>query len=96
MIFSADPEGADEQFEAFLDEVLNQLAAIGREGVDLAARLTERYAEFETTVEATDFNTAGASFLMDLRTALHAAGCATADWPRFAPHGQHVRELRTV
>ncbi|MGC5331936.1 hypothetical protein [Micromonospora sp. DT62] len=94
MTFFADQEGTDEQFEAFLDEVVDQLAAIGRGDVDLAARLTDRYAEFETTVEAADFNTACAGFIMDLRTALHAAGCNTADWPRFAPSQQHVRELQ--
>ncbi len=31
MKFFADPEGTDEQFEAFLDEVMDQLPAIGRE-----------------------------------------------------------------
>ncbi|MEH1014219.1 hypothetical protein V6U90_14045 [Micromonospora sp. CPCC 206060] len=50
----ADPAGTDGQFAAFLDEVMDQLAAIGREDVDLAARLSDRYAEFETTVEAAD------------------------------------------
>jgi hypothetical protein len=96
MTFFSDPGGTDGQFEAFLDEVMDQLTAIGREDVDLAARLTDRYAEFETTVEATDFNIAGAGFMMDLRTALHAAGCNTADWPRFAPSHQHIRELQAA
>ena len=68
MTFFADPEGTDEQFEAFLDEVMGQLTAIGREDVDLAARLSDRYAEFETTVEAASSEAAASCVVVRVRT----------------------------
>lgn len=92
MTFTTDRPATDEQFEAFLDEVVAQLENIGRE-VNLAARLGDRFADFATSVQGVDFQSAAAELLVDLRTALHAAGCATPDWPNFFP-GEHViREL---
>lgn len=91
--FASDEEGTDQQFEAFLDEVLAQFDKIGRE-VSLAARFSERVADFATTLRADDFESAVGIFLADLRTALHAAGCNTAGWPRFEPINRTVRELQ--
>lgn len=82
----------DEQFEAFLDEVVSQLDNIGRE-VNLGARLRDRVADFATSMPASDFPSAASVFLADLRTALHAAGCNTPDWPRFEASEHVVREL---
>jgi len=92
MTFVSTPHGTDEQFEEFLDEVLVQLENIGREA-NLAARLQDRVADFAASVNATDFSMAAAAFLMDLRTALHAAGCHTPDWPAFEATDHKVREL---
>lgn len=92
MFFVTTEPSTDEQFEGFLDEVIVQMDAIGRE-VNLAARLGERFAEFATSIPASDFPSAATTFLGDLRTALHAAGCSTAEWPQFEPSKHVVREL---
>jgi hypothetical protein len=95
MMFISDQPATDDQFEAFLDEVVNQLENIGCE-VSLAARLSDRVADFAATITASDFSSAATTFIGDLRTALHAAGCNTANWPRFQA-GEHViRELQDV
>jgi hypothetical protein len=91
-MFISDQPATDEQFEAFLDAVVTQLDNIGRE-VNLAARLRDRVAEFATAIPANDFPSAASTFLGDLRTALHAVGCVTADWPRFEASEHVVREL---
>lgn len=95
MTFVSTPHGTDEQFEAFLDEVIARLDEIGRD-VSLAARLTDRVADFAISVEANAFALAASGFLVDLRTALHATGCVTADWPKFMPTEHVVRELLDV
>ena len=93
MTFESNPHGTDEQFEAFLDAVQEHLEAIGRE-VQLSASLVKRTTEVATSVTGPDFNMATASLLMDLRTALHAAGCNTANWPTFKATSQTVRTLQ--
>jgi hypothetical protein len=93
MMFISDQPATDDQFEAFLDEVVNQLENLGCD-VSLAARLSDRVADFAATITARDFSSAATTFLSDVRTALHAAGCNTADRPRFQA-GEHViRELQ--
>lgn len=92
-MFISDQPATDDQFEAFLDEVVRQLDNIGCE-VNLAARLAERMAEFATAISAADFATAATTFLANLRTALHAAGCITADWPKFEASQHVVSELQ--
>lgn len=91
--FTSVPHGSDEQFEAFLDEVYAQLENIDRD-VSLAARLVERVASFAITVDSENPHDDEARFLVDLRTALHAAGVATHDWPQFVIREQNVRELQ--
>lgn len=93
LTFESDPHGSDEQFEAFLDEVMVQLENIGRE-MTLAARLVERVADFATVIEAEKIEDALAELLPDLRSALHAAGCVTAGWPEFVPKSPVIRELQ--
>lgn len=93
MTFISSPDGTDEQFEMFVDAVQEQLECIGRE-VNLATRLADRVVDFATTIEATSFELAAAAFLVDLRTALHAVGCHTPDWPRFEATDQTVRALQ--
>lgn len=92
MGFESNRPSTDDEFEAFLDEVQTQLDAIGRE-VQIAARLRDRVVDFATSVEAPAFEIAAAGLLVDLRTALHAAGCVTADWPQFIAKERTVREL---
>jgi hypothetical protein len=89
---TASGRDGDDDFEAFLDQVLTQLDAINRE-VNLAARIAERVADFATSIEAGNFEDAVSVFLVDLRTALHAAGCVTAGW-RWEPTHRVVRELQ--
>jgi hypothetical protein len=93
LTFVSSPHGDDEQFEAFLDEVMDQLDNIGRE-VSLAARLAERVADFATVIEADKIEDACAELLPDLRSALHAAGCSTAGWPEFRAESPVIRELQ--
>lgn len=91
--FVSRPHGTDEQFEGFLDAVVDQLAKIDCE-VQLAASLVDRRADFATSIEAGDFTDAANSLLVDLRTALHAAGCNTSNWPTFEATGHVVRQLQ--
>jgi hypothetical protein len=93
MTFASRPHGTDEQFEEFLDAVLEHLELIGRE-MQLSASLTKRTADFATSVVDSDLNMATAGLLMDLRTALHAAGCNTANWPAFEATEQTVQILQ--
>ncbi|MFK3980120.1 hypothetical protein ACI2K4_07015 [Micromonospora sp. NPDC050397] len=95
LTFESNPHGSDEQFEAFLDEVIDQLDRIGRE-VSLAARLADRVADFAATIEADEIEGALSLLLPDLRAALHAAGCSTAGWPEFIPKSPVIRELQDV
>ncbi len=93
MGFTSGDEATDQQFEDFLDAVLEHLDLLGRE-VNLAASLAARTSEFAISMEANDFESAAAAFLGDLRTALHVAGCATAGWPQFTAKNQVVRSLQ--
>lgn len=93
MTFSSTPHGTDEQFEEFLDAVLEHLDLVGRE-VQLSASLAKRTADFATSVADGDLNMTTASLLVDLRTALHAAGCGTQGWPTFEAESQVVRALQ--
>lgn len=94
MAFESASPCTDEEFEAFLDEVQTHLTAIGRE-VNMAARLADRVADFATSVDdPRGFEMAAAAFLVDVRTALHAAGCSTANWPRFVAKERTVREVQ--
>ncbi|MBB2921281.1 hypothetical protein [Cellulomonas cellasea] len=73
------PEGStDEDFEAFLECVIEELENIGRDDVELSASLANRSAIF--TVFGTEELPSVDSVLADLRTALHAANCHTAGW----------------
>lgn len=86
-------DGDDDQFEAFLDKVLNAFDDIGRE-VNFAARITDRTADIDASLEADTFEDAAIEFLGDVRTALHAAGAVTHRWPTFRPVRRIVRELQ--
>lgn len=71
--------GTPEQFDAFLDSVLEELGKIGHEA-DVTASLTALIATF--TLDATDHtDDTFIKAVMDLRAALHAADCGTPGWP---------------
>jgi len=84
---------SDEQFEAFLDSVMDELDKIGHGDADLTASLTARRAEFLIGLEEDDFEDAAIRLLSDLRTALHAAQCRTPDWPIFRRQSGTVRSV---
>lgn len=93
MDFHSSVPSTDDQFEAFLDEVYARFEEIDRE-INLTARIRDRVASFAATVAAPDFETAISQFMVDVRTALHAANCATRDWPDFTATKRTVRELQ--
>lgn len=76
-------EATSEQFEAFLDRVMEELAKLDYDDVELTAALALHQAEFVfPVVESMDSVIAT---LSALRTALHASMCATPDWPEVHP-----------
>lgn len=91
--FAISEDDTDERFEAFLDDIHASFEKIGRP-VSLSARFTSREADFAAVITAPDFEAAVNTFLVDVRTALHAAGCGTPRWPGFAPIRRTVRELQ--
>ncbi|MET7705442.1 hypothetical protein [Micromonospora sp. NPDC005413] len=93
MTFEGTPHGTDEQYEEFLDAVQEHLDRLGRE-VQMAASLVDRTAEFATSIEAPDFESAVNTLLVDLRTALHASECHTDDWPQYVATDRSLQELQ--
>ena len=80
----------DGNFEAFLDAVMDALVDLedvdeGITGADLTATITRRRASVDMAIDADTFNDAIRLFLANTRTALHAAGCGTPNWPVYKP-----------
>jgi len=80
----------DGSFEAFLDGVMEALADLedideGIAGADVTATIRRRRASIDMAVEADSLNDAIRLFLANTRTALHAAGCGTPNWPVYRP-----------
>jgi len=76
----------DGNFEAFLDAVMDDLVDLedvdeGITGADLTATITRRRASVDMAIDADTFNDAIRLYLANTRTALHAAGCGTPNWP---------------
>jgi hypothetical protein len=59
------------------------------------AAITRRRASVDMGIEADSLNDAIRLFLANMRTALHAAGCGTPNWPVYRPTTQtpNVREV---
>lgn len=75
--FASDGQGDD--FEAFLDRIIEEFDAIGID-VDCSASLRDLTATWAFDIaDASDDSTIEA--LSNLRTALHAAGCGTSNFP---------------
>lgn len=87
----ADPSrDTDDGFDAFTDAVADELLnlADGDEGIidpDTTVRIDERWMSVLVGIEADSMSDAQRLFSANLRAALHAAGCGTADWPLFRP-----------
>jgi hypothetical protein len=80
----------DGNFEAFLDAVRDALADLedvdkGISGSDMTATVTRRRASVDMGIEADSLNDAIRLYLANTRTALHAAGCGTPNWPEYKP-----------
>ena len=89
----------DGNFEAFLDAVMESLADLedvdkGITGGDVTATITRRRAAIDMSIEADSLKDAMRLFMANARTALHAAGCGTPNWPVYKPTcaaGQRLR-----
>lgn len=81
--FTTPEDTTDVDFEAFIDCVLEELSSIGRTEVDVLAILAEARVQFTDRVPERSIDQT-VNFLADLRTALHAANCLTANWPTLA------------
>lgn len=80
----------DGNFEAFLDAVMEALTDLediddGITGADLTAAITRRRASVDMNIDADSLNDAIRLYLAITRTALHAAGCGTPNWPAYKP-----------
>lgn len=101
--FDSEPEATDDQFEEFLDRVMDELLNLeevdpGIIDPDMTASLAERTIAVNMGVEADTTGDAARLYLANVRTALHAAGCGTPDWPTFEPVTKRpeVRQLATA
>jgi hypothetical protein len=80
----------DGNFEAFLDAVMEALVELedvdkGITGADLTATITRRRASVDMAIDADTFDDAIRLYLANTRTALHAAGGGTPNWPIYKP-----------
>lgn len=94
-----DPDrDTDEGFDAFTDAVADEmceLADVDPEIIDpdLTVVITERWTSVLMGITADTFDDAVRLFSANVRTALHATGCGTPDWPIFKPtQASAVRE----
>lgn len=86
-------QDTDDAFDAFTDAVADELYNLADvdDGIidpDLTVCVTERTASILMGIEASSDLDAVRLFSANLRAALHAAGCRTADWPVFKPTTQ--------
>ncbi|HEY9412276.1 MAG TPA: hypothetical protein VIP77_22040 [Jiangellaceae bacterium] len=85
--FEYDGSGdSDDKFDLFSDRVMDALCELeevdsGIVDPDIAASLAKRKINFYMGVKADSTRDAERLFLANVRTALHAAGCSTPDWP---------------
>lgn len=70
----------DDDFEAFVDQVVEELEKIDREDIDVTATLSRRVIVF--TLFSEDDEPSTDAFLTAVRTALDAIPCGTPGWER--------------
>lgn len=95
-ICTAPERDTDENFDAFTDAVADALCDLDEldSGIidpDMTTIITERSASVLMGITADTFADAVRLFSANVRTALHAAGCGTPDWPVFKPTTQTPR-----
>jgi hypothetical protein len=83
----------DDGFDAFTDAVADSLYDLAEvdDGIidpDITVRVTDRWVSVLMGIVADTKDDAVRLFLANVRTALHAAGCGTPDWPVFEPTTQ--------
>lgn len=93
-VFVGPPNATDDQFERFIDAAMTEFEKISNGDLSISASLAARTADFSAIIPGASEDDALARYLVDLRTALHAAGCYTPQWPPFAVSEQKVRELQ--
>lgn len=92
--FEEEPAGTADDFAEFVNRVQEEIDAI-EAPVSIAANLTERMIDFAAIVHTKTAEDASSELLGYARTALHAAECSTAGWPRtYRAERQSVEELQ--
>lgn len=74
-------DDTDAIIEAHLDEVMNEMMALGTRDPSIELDLTTGQVSFSVLVESANPIGAAAAASGFVRTAIHAAGGATPDWP---------------
>jgi hypothetical protein len=74
-----------DQLDAHLDQVMEELLRLGAADPSINATLATGAVEVSIAVDAPTFEKAAETGLATLRTAVHAAGGATPDWPTELP-----------
>jgi hypothetical protein len=92
---------SDDLFDAFTDQVLAAMADLekvdsGLTDADITATLARREMSITMRVEADTFADALRIYSANVRTALHVAGCRTANWPTFRPEGEELPPARKI
>jgi hypothetical protein len=76
--------GTPDDLDRLLDQVMAELEKLDNvEDPDLTASLAKGDVSIMLTVEGTDTLDAAAAALAAIRTAFHATGVATPEWPTF-------------
>jgi hypothetical protein len=93
------PDDSDEAFDGFSDRVLDELVKLemvdtGIVGPDITASLTDRSMSILLGITATTLEDARRLFMANVRCALHAAECGTADWPSYEPADDDFPPIR--
>ncbi|SEG69093.1 hypothetical protein SAMN04489712_10948 [Thermomonospora echinospora] len=97
----ADPDGGtDEDFDQFTDAIADELLDLaevdpGIVDPDVTVRIADRWVSVLMGIEADSEDDAFRLFAANLRAALHAAGCGTAEWPTFKPRTRDPKVRRT-
>jgi hypothetical protein len=94
-------DDSDDLFDAFTDQVLAALTDLekvdsGLTDPDITATLSRREISITMRVQADTFADALRIFSANVRTALHVAGCRTANWPTFRPEGGELPAARRL
>jgi hypothetical protein len=87
------PDNSADNFDDFTTRVMDALcdleeADTGISDPDITASLTNLALSVYMSVEADSERDAMRLFTANVRTALHAAGCWTANWPTFRPQDE--------